>query len=621
MLPNPNQDPGQTRNLMLALVAMLLLSFGYTFFFMPEVTNPPPEAGERADISSDPASPAQNLLAGNRLALSGQTGLQANRVPLANALMSGSLSRVGARIDQIELNRYFNAPKQQGGPIEILHRYGSSNEYAAAFTWRVEEASAPPSDALWELVEGNQLAPGQDVVLAWESEEGLRYQTRFSLDDSYLFTVEQQLLNQANIAVQVQPVALIRSYDPEQFQSMFISREGAVGADGSGTVHYLNTNRLGLPREAADNRNEWRSGQSDSFEVAWMGLADKYFLAGIIGAEGAMLEARVQRFAQSAAGLDYVEVIANQGDFQLLQPGESTEAEFRFFAGPKEIRTLDTYNQSFGDIDFDRAVDFGWFYRLTKPFLYLLLTFQSWSGSFGVAILILTVLVKLLLFPIAYRSYRSMARMRKLQPKMEALRERHGDDRQAMSQATMQLYREEKVNPVAGCLPVLLQIPIFFALYKTLFVTIEMRHASFELLPGWVVDLSAPDPTSILNLFGLLPWSVPAFDGLLAFISIGVWPILMGVTQWLQMQLSPKPTDPTQALVFSLLPVIFVFFLATFPAGLVIYWTWNNVLTTLQQLVINRATRTESEERQEADRAHKAERAAKKAAKNQANPE
>ena len=199
-----------------------------------------------------------------------------------------------------------------------------------------------------------------------------------------------------------------------------------------------------------------------------------------------------------------------------------------------------------------------------------------------------------------------MARMRKLQPKMEALRERHGDDRQAMSQATMQLYREEKVNPVAGCLPVLLQIPIFFALYKTLFVTIEMRHASFELLPGWVVDLSAPDPTSILNLFGLLPWSVPAFDGLLAFISIGVWPILMGVTQWLQMQLSPKPTDPTQALVFSLLPVIFVFFLATFPAGLVIYWTWNNVLTTLQQLVINRATRTESEERQEADRAHKA---------------
>ena len=344
----------------------------------------------------------------------------------------------------------------------------------------------------------------------------------------------------------------------------------------------------------------------------WIALADKYFMSALIRNPG----------SAAVASYDYIE---DSGYFQanltnavggqpvVLTPGNPVEFQFDLFAGPKELNLLQKYEKDLGAEQFAFTIDFGWFWYFTMPLTSALTWLGDAVGNVGVAILLITIIIKLFLFPLANNSYRSMARMKKLQPKMEALREQHGDDRQAMSQATMALYKEEGANPIAGCLPMLVQIPIFFALYKVIFNTLEIRHAPFF---GWIQDMSIADPTSWMNLFGLLPYDLPAIlqtGGLLALLSVGIWPIAMGLTMVWQQRLSPAPADPTQAMVMRFLPIIFTFFMATFPAGLVIYWTWNNFLSVLQQMVIMRGTKTDSEEKKEAEKERqKAKAAAKK---------
>lgn len=401
-------------------------------------------------------------------------------------------------------------------------------------------------------------------------------------------------------------------------------RDAAGGYDSMPGVETIWTARQGLAffedgrvkrqayNQVADDTDALSRNAALGAGTDWIAMADKYFMSALIRDPS----------IPALASYDYVEDtgyfranLTNGVDGQVLTSDAPLEFSFTLFAGPKELDLLRKYQTDLVAEQFAFTIDFGWFWYFTMPFTIALAWLGDLVGNVGVAILIITVIIKLFLFPLANNSYRSMARMKKLQPKMEELREKHGDDRQAMSQATMALYRQEGANPVAGCLPILVQIPIFFALYKVIFNTIEIRHAPFF---GWVQDMSVADPTSWINLFGLLPFDVPgifAAGGLLALLSVGIWPILMGLTMVWQQRLSPAPTDPTQAMVMRFLPIIFTFFMATFPAGLVIYWTWNNFLSVLQQMVIMRGTKTETEEKKEAETERQKAKAASKKTK------
>jgi YidC/Oxa1 family membrane protein insertase len=386
---------------------------------------------------------------------------------------------------------------------------------------------------------------------------------RIAIDSNYMFTVTQRVENAGASDVALHPYGLISRTGTPPTEGFYILHEGLLGVLG-GTLRehdYDDLQEVGKIEERSQG--------------GWLGITDKYWLATLIPDQNRPFTAG---FRHAMAG----QLDKYQTDF-LAEPivvpaGGAAESVDRLFAGAKEVTLLDAYGEQLGLPNFDKAVDFGWFYFLTKPLFYVLHTFYEWLGNFGLAILLLTVCVKLVFFPLANKSYKAMSQMKKLTPEMTKLREKYGDDRQRLNQELMALYKREKVNPAAGCLPILIQIPVFFALYKVLYVTIEMRHAPFY---GWIRDLSAADPTNLLNLFGLIPWTPPAI-----IPAIGIWPILMGVTMWLQQKLNPQPADPIQAKVFMFMPFFFTFLLAPFAAGLVIYWTWNNILSILQQWVI-----------------------------------
>ncbi|HLB80104.1 MAG TPA: membrane protein insertase YidC, partial [Dongiaceae bacterium] len=391
----------------------------------------------------------------------------------------------------------------------------------------------------------------------------------FALDDNYLFTITQRVENGGTMPVTLFPYGLISRTGTPDVLGFFILHEGLIGVfDGTlEEVDYDDVRDAGVQEYAGAG--------------GWLGITDKYWLVALVPDQGDQVSGR---FAHTLRADTDVYQADFRGDGVTLAPGASVEAGSRLFAGAKEVRLLDRYRDELGIPLFDRAVDFGWFYFLTKPIFYLLDYLNGLLGNFGVAILLLTIAIKGLFFPLANKSYKAMSRMKLLAPEMTKLRDRFKEDKPRLNQEMMALYKREKVNPAAGCLPIVIQIPVFFALYKVLFVTIEMRHAPFF---GWIRDLSAQDPTSILNLFGLAPWGIPDL-GPLQLLSIGVWPIIMGVTMFLQQKLNPAPPDPIQARIFMMLPIVFTFMLAQFPAGLVIYWAWNNVLSIAQQWVIMR---------------------------------
>ncbi len=475
----------------------------------------------------------------------------------------------GGRIDDLVLARYRETAQPHGKNIVLLSPEGAAGAYYADFGWLAPAGAAPAlpdPETLWRA-DRDVLAPGDPVTLTWDNGEGLKFTRTFALDDTYLFTVTQRVENSGVSPVTLHPYALVSRTGTPATLGFYILHEGLIGVlDGTlQEIKYKKVAESGaIPFDSAGG---------------WLGITDKYWLVALVAGKDDPIRAQ---FTHAKRGETDVYHADYSGAAVAVAPGASAASTTRLFAGAKEVRLLDRYRDQFAIPLFDRGVDFGWFYFLTKPIFYALDYLSRVTGNFGIAILLLTIAIKLLFYPLANKSYRAMSRMKLLAPEMTKLKERYKDDRQRINQEMMALYKREKVNPAAGCLPIVIQIPVFFSLYKVLFVTIEMRHAPFF---GWIKDLSAPDPTSFINFFGLAPWAVPDL-GPLQLISLGVWPLIMGLTMWLQQKLNPTPPDPIQARIFMLLPIVFTFMLARFPAGLVIYWAWNNVLSIAQQRLI-----------------------------------
>jgi|TARA_B110000046_G_scaffold58571_1_gene65657 YidC/Oxa1 family membrane protein insertase len=490
------------------------------------------------------------------------------RVSLISKEVAGSISLRGARIDDITLTQYRETLDPESSLINLLLKSNESNPYFITFGWSSpDNVKVPDGKTLWKSSKG-VLSPDTNVTLSWDNGEGITFYQDISIDDTFMFTVNQRVLNNSKKSITLYPYGLIRRTGEPDTTKFFVLHEGPLGVF-DGTLSEKSYEDLSDAGKKGLNIKPTEAG-------GWIGLTDKYWMT-------ALLPDQKENY-----NFTYRHLKSNGGQYQTdflgtavkIDPKSQGEFLSRSFAGAKRLALFDDYEERFNIKHFDLAIDFGWFYFLTKPFFYALSWANDYLGNFGLAILAITVAVKLVFFPLANKSYKSMAKMRNLSPEIKKLRDRVGDDRQKLNQEMMNLYKKEKVNPAAGCLPILVQIPVFFALYKVLFVSIEMRQTPFF---GWIKDLSVADPTSMFNLFGLLPYSTSMLPD---FLNLGVWPLLMGVTMFLQQRLNPTPPDPIQAKIFAWMPVAFTFLLATFPAGLVIYWTWNNLLSICQQWLI-----------------------------------
>ena len=535
-------------------------------------------ANDAPQVDPDAIAAAAGSASGEITVSKAAPQMSSPRIIIDAPLVSGSISLAGLRIDDIMLKAYQETQDPGSDNIQFLLKTDSETPFFAEFGWAAAEATQPmpKADTLW-TASAMVLSPGAPVTLSWDNGNGLTFRRSLAINDDYMITVEDSVESRLAIPVTLFPYGLVRRHGTPPTTGIYILHEGALGVFDE----TLREEDYGDMRDADDGVSEIRPETSGG----WIGFTDKYWLAALVPDQKAKMNFAFKSLAGPADRYQ-VDYIASEPT--VLAAGGAVSSKTRLFAGAKKVSLLDGYAEELGIANFDLAIDFGWFYFLTKPFFYAINWLNGLLGNFGLAVLAFTIVVKLVFYPLANKSYRSMGKMRVLAPKVQEIRERHSEDRMAMNQAMMALYKEEKVNPAAGCLPVLLQIPVFFALYKVLFVTIEMRHAPFF---GWINDLSAPDPTSVFNLFGLMPFSV---DFLPPFLQLGAWPIMMGLSMWLQMRLNPAPPDPVQARIFQFMPIIFTFLLATFPAGLVIYWTWNNMLSMAQQWYILRSIQKES---------------------------
>jgi YidC/Oxa1 family membrane protein insertase len=493
------------------------------------------------------------------------------RVVIDTPMVDGSILLKGGRIDDLRLKKYRETVDPKSPEIVLLAPKSTDYPYYAEFGW-VGAAGMPGDGSEWTLVNGSTLAPGHPVTLRWDNGQGLVFTRVISIDDKYMFAIADSVTNRGSQAVNLFPYGYVARQNIPKTVTSWSLHEGFVGVANGSEIDgkYDDFKEAGTPPKSFTSTG------------GWVGITDKYWMAAVVPPANESFNGQYAG-SRTASGAE-----AYQANYRLngrvIAPGQSANVTHRLFAGAKVVDILRGYQDSQNITHFDNAVDWGWFFFLTRPFFWLLNILNKTLGNFGLAILALTVVVKLVFFPLANASYRSMSKMKKLQPQMEELKKTHKEDPQKLQVAMMELYKREKANPVSGCLPILLTIPVFFSLYKVLFVTIEMRHAPFY---GWIHDLSAPDPTSFLNLFGLIPYNphsvLPAF---LSFLSIGIWPIIYGITQWMQTKLNPPPPDPVQAKMFAFMPLIFTFMFATFPAGLVIYYAWNNLLSVAQQWFI-----------------------------------
>ncbi|MBB5533661.1 membrane protein insertase YidC [Rhizobium giardinii] len=489
------------------------------------------------------------------------------RVTIDTPALSGSINLTGARLDDLKLKEYHETVDDKSPIITLFSPADSKDGYFTELGYIGNEASGtvPGPATVWSVKSGEKLTPATPVVLTFTNEKGVDFTRTISVDEHFMFQITDTINNGSGAPVSLSSYGRVTRFNKPTTPSIYVLHEGFIGVIGE---HGLNEVAYGKVEDEAPI-------QPGKTTTGWLGITDKYWAATIVPPQATPYEAK---FAHFPDGRPRYQADYKQ-DAITIAPGQSTDLKALVFAGAKQVPLVDGYEKSYSIPQFDLLIDWGWFYFITKPMFKLMDFFFRYFGNFGVAILLTTIVVKALFFPLASKQYASMANMKKVQPKMEELKKKHGDDRMALQQAMMQLYKEEKINPIAGCWPILLQIPVFFALYKVIYVTIEMRHAPFF---GWIQDLSAPDPTSIFNLFGLLPFEVPHM------LLIGVWPLIMGVTMFLQMRMNPTPPDPTQAMLFTWMPVVFTFMLASFPAGLVIYWAWNNTLSIAQQAVIMR---------------------------------
>ncbi len=521
-----------------------------------------PQAAGGADVPIPPAVPGgpTPAMQSRQAALA-----SARRVAIETPSLKGSINLTGGRLDDLLLTKYRETIDPASTLIELFSPLGSANPYYAEFGWVAAQGgpAVPNAQTEWSA-DVSRIAADGSVTLSWDNGAGLSFQRVISVDSNYMFKVRQSVTNSTGEAVTLYPYGLVNRHGLPEISGFFILHEGLIGVLGEEGLQEVDYKDLDDDPVVTPPR----------VEEGWLGITDKYWAAALVPAGGRSFQGR---FLKGTAGQRPTYQADFLGDAVTIPPSGSATNETLLFAGAKEFDVINTYESSIGIGRFNLLIDWGWFYFLTKPLFQIIKWLFDLLGNFGLAILAVTVLVKLVFFPLANKSYASMSKMKKVQPQVQKLQERFKDDRMALQQEMMKLYKTEKINPLSGCLPILIQIPVFFALYKVLFVTIEMRHAPFF---GWIQDLSAPDPTSIFNLFGLIPFTPPQF------LMLGVWPLIMGVTMFIQMRMNPTPPDKTQAMIFNWMPVIFTFLLASFPAGLVIYWAWNNFLSIIQQGVI-----------------------------------
>jgi YidC/Oxa1 family membrane protein insertase len=494
------------------------------------------------------------------------------RVRIETPSLSGSISLKGGRIDDLSLVKYRETVDPNSPPIVLLAPSGSPHPFYAEFGWSPPSGvpvKLPSADTMWQQDGSGALGVGRPVTLVYDNGEGLLFRRTIAVDENYLFTLKDEVTNKGATPVTLYPFGLISRHGTPQTLGYYILHEGLIGVFGD----------KGLQEETYANIEKQKELSFTATNV-WLGITDKYWAATLLPDTSTQLSAK---FSTGTIGNIKTYQSDYLGPAQTIAPGGTAAVDGRLFAGAKEVSIVDGYNDRLRLNKFDRLIDWGWFYFITKPLFLAMDWIYRHVGNFGVAILIVTVIIKFFFFPLANKSYASMAKMKAVQPELMAIRERFADDKMKQQQAMMELYKKEKINPIAGCLPIVIQIPVFFALYKVLFVTIEMRHAPFF---GWIKDLAAPDPTTVFNLFGLIPWDPSHVPLIGTFLMLGAWPLIMGVTMWFQMKLNPPPPDPTQAMIFNYMPIIFTFMLANFPAGLVIYWAWNNTLSVTQQSVI-----------------------------------
>jgi YidC/Oxa1 family membrane protein insertase len=570
----------EQRNVILAVVLSVGILLGYQLLFEVPRLQREAELARQQAAETAPAATVSGEGEAPRpdAAVPGSTGgaqatlprehviAEGPRVAIAADRVTGSIARIGARIDDLTLTDYRTEADAGSPPVILLSPAGTAEPYFAEFGWVAAPGLAvalPGSDTVWSS-DRDALHPGAPVTLSWDNGEGTLFTQRIDIDDNYLFTVTQGVENRSGQPLTLFPYGLVGRHGTPPTLGFYILHEGPLGVLG-GTLKEIDYDDL-----------KEDGGQEFAGTGGWVGITDKYWLTALVPDQKTPFTAHALHALKDGQDRYQVDVL---GGAVTVAPGARAEVVARLFAGAKVVRLIEGYGERYGIERFDLAIDWGWFPFLTKPLFWLLEQFFHLVGNFGIAILLLTVCVRAAFFPLANKSYQAMSKLKKLQPEMKKLQERFKDDRAAVQREMMALYKREKANPAAGCLPILLQIPVFFALYKVLFVTIEMRHTPFF---GWIEDLSAPDPTTIFNLFGLIPWTPPTF------LMIGVWPLLMGITMFLQTKINPQPPDPTQAKIMLFLPVIFTFILAPFPAGLVIYWTWSNLLSIAQQWIIMR---------------------------------
>jgi YidC/Oxa1 family membrane protein insertase len=580
------------RNTILAVVLSGIVLIGWQYFFVaPQLEKQ--QAAQKAQqaqqmqqqgqqtqtpgappVPGGTASPSQ--MPGQRTAapeVSRDAALKISpRVKIETPSVSGSISLRGARIDDLALVQYRETVDPKSPAVILLSPSGAANAYYAEFSWLGASgvnAKLPNEQTEWRQEGRNSLTQTTPVTLAWDNGEGLTFRRTIAIDDRFLFTIKDEVKNNTASPVTLYPYALISRHGTPHISGFAILHEGLIGKIGD--------NKL---EEIAYSDIEKAKRKEVKGTNGWLGITDKYWAAALLPDSTAALQAN---FSFSMIGTTKAYQTDYLLDAQTIAPGASGTADARLFAGAKETPLIDAYDNKFKLNRFELLIDWGWFYFITKPMFWAIDYLFRLVGNFGIAILLVTVLIKIVFFPLANKSYASMAKMKNVQPEMVALRERYPDDKQKQQQEMMELYKREKINPVAGCLPILIQIPVFFALYKVLFVTIEMRHAPFY---GWIKDLSAQDPTNLFTLFGLIPYDPTILPVLGPYLHMGVWPIIMGITMWVQMKLNPAPPDPTQKMIFDWMPLIFTFMLASFPAGLVIYWAWNNLLSVIQQGII-----------------------------------
>jgi YidC/Oxa1 family membrane protein insertase len=539
----------------------------------PAVTPPQPVPSETPQVPGQPSATPS---------LTREAALAASpRVPIATARLSGSIALTGGRIDDLSLEKYRETVDPSSPAIVLLEPLGAPNPFYAEFGWAAAEGTSvkvPVADTTWRQEGTGALSPDHPVTLVYDNGEGLQFRRTMSVDDKYLFTVQDSVVNNTGAPVTLYPYGLISRHGTPPTLGYYLLHEGLIGVMGDQGLKQYTYKQI-------------EDKKSDTFKVkdAWLGITDKYWAAALLPNTDANVTAR---YLFGMAGPVKTYQTSYLLDPLTIAPGATGKADGRLFAGAKEVATIgidfplpgfDGYAKQLGLNKFDLLIDWGWFFFITKPMFLAIDFFFHLVGNFGVAILLITVVIKVLFLPLANKSYASMAKMKAVQPEMQAIRTRYAEDKVKQQQAMMDLYKKEKINPVAGCLPIVIQIPVFFSLYKVLFVTIEMRQAPFF---GWIKDLSAPDPTTVFNLFGLIPFDPTTVPVIGSYLHLGAWALIMGVTMFLQMKLNPPPPDPAQQVVFNWMPVIFTFMLANFSSGLVIYWAWNNTLSVAQQSFI-----------------------------------